>query len=123
MTIDQQANVQAAPRDQFTSPPPTPSIPIQANIPVYHQQYQQPSYQQQAILSRQFPNINGFQTQQESNVNQNPTFTSMLNNDFSSNPIMPAGLFKRLREKKYIFLLNIMQVFQHNKQFLRPTLL
>ena len=103
MTIDQQANVQAAPRDQFTSPPPTPSIPIQANTPVYHQQYQQPSYQQQAILSRQFPNINGFQTQQESNVNQNPTFTSMLNNDFSSNPIMPAGLFKRLREKKKNF--------------------
>ena len=28
----------------------------------------------------------------------NSTFTSMLNNDFSSNPIMPADLFKRPRE-------------------------
>ena len=46
---DQQANVQAAARDQFTSPPPTPSTPIQANNPIYHQ----PSYQQQAIPSRQ----------------------------------------------------------------------
>ena len=45
-----------------------------------------------------FPNINCFQTKQESNVNQNPTFTSILNNGFSSNPIMPGGLFKRLRE-------------------------
>ena len=42
---DQQANVQAAARDQFTSPPPTPSTPIQANSPVYHQSYQQTSYQ------------------------------------------------------------------------------
>ena len=33
---DQQANVQAAARDQFTSPPPTPSTPIQANSSVYH---------------------------------------------------------------------------------------
>ena len=48
--------------------------------------------------SRQFLNINCFQTQQESNVNQNPTFTSMLNNDFLSNPIMPGDLLKRLRE-------------------------
>ena len=46
--------------------------------------------------SRQFPNINCFQTQQESNVNQSTTFTSMLNND--SNPIMPGDLLKRLRE-------------------------
>ena len=29
---DQQANVQAAARDQFTSPPPTPSTPIQATV-------------------------------------------------------------------------------------------
>ena len=90
---DQQTNVLAAARDQFTSPPPTPSTSIQANSPAYHQPYQQPSYQQQAIPSRQFPNINCFQTQQESNVNQNPTFTRMLNNDFSSNPIMPGDLF------------------------------
>ena len=95
---DQQANVQAGARDPFTSPLPTPSTPIQVNNPACHQPYQQPSYQQQAIPSRQFPNINCFQTQQESNVNQNPTFTSMLNNDFSSNPIMPGDLFKRLRE-------------------------
>ena len=33
---DQQANVQAAARDQFTSSPPTPSTPIQANSSVYH---------------------------------------------------------------------------------------
>ena len=33
---DQQAHVQAAARDQFTSALPTPSIPIQANSPVYH---------------------------------------------------------------------------------------
>ena len=91
-------NVQAAARNQFIRPPPTPSTPIQANSPVYHQLYQEPSYRQQAIPSRQFPNINCFQTQQESNVNQNPSFTSMLNNDFSSNPIMPGDLFKRLRE-------------------------
>ena len=37
----QQANVQAAARDQFTSPPLTPSTPIQANS------YQKPSHQQQ----------------------------------------------------------------------------
>ena len=61
--------------------------------PVYHQ-----PYQQQTIPSRQFPNINCFQTQQESNMNQNPTFTSMLDNDFSSNPIMPGDLFKGLTE-------------------------
>ena len=73
---DQQVNVQAAARDQFTSPPATPLTPIQANSLVYHQ-----SYQQQAIPSRQFPNISYFQTQQESDVNQNTTFTSMLNND------------------------------------------
>ena len=60
---DQQANVQAAVRDQFTSPPPTPSTPVQANSSVYHQPYQQPPYQEQAIPSRQFPNINCFQTQ------------------------------------------------------------
>ena len=95
---DQQTNVQAAARDQFASPSPTLSTPIQTYSPVYHQAYQQPSYQQQAIPSRQFPNINCFQTQQESNVNQNPTFTNMLNNDFSSDPIMPGDLFKRLRE-------------------------
>ena len=34
-------------------------------------------------ISRQFPNINCFQTQEEINVNQNPTFTGMLNNNFS----------------------------------------
>ena len=100
---DQQVNVQAATRDQFTSSPPTPSILIQADSSIYHQPYQQPSYQQQAIPSRQFPGIDCFQTQQESNVNQNLTFTSMLNtsmlnNDFSLNPIMPGNLFKRLRE-------------------------
>ena len=95
---DQQANVQAAARGQFTSPPPTPSTPIQTKSPVYHQPYQQLSYQQQAIPSRQFPNINCFQTRQESSVNQNPTFTGMLNNNFSSNPIMPGDLFKRLGE-------------------------
>ena len=93
---NQQTNVQAPARDQFTSPQPTPLAPIQANSPVYHQPYQQPLYQEQEILSRQFPNINCFQTQQESNVNLNPTFTSMLNNDFSSNPIMPGDLSKRL---------------------------
>ena len=38
-------------------------------------------YQQQAIPSRQFPNVSYFQTQQESEVNQNTTFTSMLNDD------------------------------------------
>ena len=59
---------------------------------------QQLPYQQQAIPSRQFPNISYFQTQQESNVSQNLTFTSMLNNDFSSNPIMLGDLLKRLRE-------------------------
>ena len=95
---DQQANVQTAARDQFTSPPSTPSTPIQANSPAYHQPYQQLLYQQQAIPSIQFPNINCFQTQQESHVNQNPTFTSMYNNDFSSNLIMPGDLIKRLRE-------------------------
>ena len=63
---DQQANVQAAARDQFTSPPPTTSTPIPANSSLYHQPYEQLSYQQQAIPSRQFPNINFFQTQQES---------------------------------------------------------
>ena len=42
---DQQANVKVAARDQFTSPPPTLSAPIQANSPVYHQPYQQPSCQ------------------------------------------------------------------------------
>ena len=57
---DQQANVQAAARDHFTSPPPTPSALIQANSAVYHRPYQQTSYQQQAILPRQFPNINCF---------------------------------------------------------------
>ena len=41
---DQQANVQAAARDQFTSPPPTPSTPIQVNSSVYHQPYQQFPY-------------------------------------------------------------------------------
>ena len=97
---DQQANVEAAARDQFTSPPPTPSTPIRANSPVYLQPYQQLSYQHQVIPSRQFPNINCFQTQKESNVNQNPTFTSMLNNDLSSYPIMPGDLFKRLRENE-----------------------
>ena len=55
---DQQANIQAAARDQFTSPP-TPLTPIQANSPVYHQSYQQSSYQHQAIPSRQFPNMRG----------------------------------------------------------------
>ena len=34
---DQQVNIQASARDQFTSPPSTPSSPIQANSPVYHQ--------------------------------------------------------------------------------------
>ena len=43
----QQANVQAAARDQFTSPPLTPSAPIQANSSVYHEPYQKPSHQQQ----------------------------------------------------------------------------
>ena len=33
---DQQANVLAAAKDQFTSPPPTPSTLIQANSSVYH---------------------------------------------------------------------------------------
>ena len=95
---DQQANVQAAARDQFTSPPPSTSTPIQANSPVYHQPYHQPSYQQQAIPSRLYTVISTVFKQQESNVNQNPTFTDMLNNDFSSNPIMPGDLFQRLRE-------------------------
>ena len=49
---DQQANVQAGARDQFTSPPSSTSTLIQANSPVYHQPYHQPSYQQQAIPSR-----------------------------------------------------------------------
>ena len=93
---NQQTIVQAAARDQFTSPQPTPSAPIQANSPEYHQPYQQPLYQEQEILSRQFPNINCFQTQQESNVNLNSTFTSMLNNDFSSKPVMPGDFSKRL---------------------------
>ena len=54
---EQQANIQVAEKDQFTSPLPTQSTPIQVNSPVYHQ-----PYQQQAIPSRQFPNINCFQT-------------------------------------------------------------
>ena len=78
---DQQVNVQAAARDQFTSPLATPLTPIQANSLAYHQLYQQLLYQQQAIPSRQFPNISYFQTHQESDMNQNTTFTSMLNND------------------------------------------
>ena len=45
---DQQANIQAAARDQFTSPPQphftTPLTPIQVNSPVCHQPYQQPLY-------------------------------------------------------------------------------
>ena len=49
---DHQTNVEAAARDQFTSPSQAPSKPIQANSPVYHQPYQQPLHQQQAI-----PNI------------------------------------------------------------------
>ena len=36
---DQRANVQAAAKEKFTSPPPTPSTPIQVNSPVYHQLY------------------------------------------------------------------------------------
>ena len=51
---------------QVLRQPPTTSTPIPANSSLYHQPYQQPSYQQQAIPSRQFPNINFFQTQQES---------------------------------------------------------
>ena len=42
----QQANVQAAARDQFTSPPLTPSTPIQANSPVYHEPYQKLLHQE-----------------------------------------------------------------------------
>ena len=75
---DQQENVQAIARDQFTSPRPTPSTPIQADSPVYHRPYQQPSYQQQTIRSRQFLNINSFQTQQESNVNQTQPLQACL---------------------------------------------
>ena len=93
----QQPNSQDASRDQFTSHLPTSLTLIQANSPVYHQPYQQPSYQQQAVPSRQFPNINCFQTQQEGNVKQNPTFTSMLDTDFLPNLIKPGDLFKRLR--------------------------
>ena len=37
---DQQANVQAVVRDQFTSLLPTPSTSIQASSPVFHQPYQ-----------------------------------------------------------------------------------
>ena len=68
---DQLVNVQTAARDQFTGPLPTPSTLIQANSPVYHQQYQQ-----EAILPRQFPSINFFQTQQECNANQNSASTN-----------------------------------------------
>ena len=53
-----------------------------------------------------------------------------LNNNFSSNPIIAADLFKRLRQTinpnvlhSYIFLLDMIQVFQCNKPFLCPTLL
>ena len=55
---------------------------------------------------------------------------TMLNNNFSSNPIIAADLFKRLRQTinpnvlhSYIFLLDMIQVFQCNKLFLCPTLL
>ena len=59
---DQQVNVQAAARDQYTSPPATPLTPIQANSLVYHQlyqqccinnrQYRQDSFQISAIFKR-----------------------------------------------------------------------
>ena len=67
---DQQVNVQTAARDQFTGHLPTTSTLIQANSPVYQQ------YQQQTIPSKQFPSINCFQTQQESNTNQNSASTN-----------------------------------------------
>ena len=114
---DQQANFQAAARNQFTSPLPTPSTPIQASSPVYHQPYQQPSYQQQATPSRQFPNRNCFQTQQESYVNQNQTFISLLDNDFSSNLIMPGDLFKRPREYISIYYYMLYVFVKHNTGF------
>ena len=68
--------------------------------------------------SRQFPNINCFQRQQESNVSQNPTFTSMLDNDFSSKPIMPGDLFKRLRENDKFEVFVLVKIFvKHNTAF------
>ena len=115
---DQQANIQASARDQFTSPPSTPSSPIQANSPVYHQSYQQPSYQQQAIPSRQFLNINCFQTQQESNGNQTQLLQACL---ITISHQTRSCLLTYLRDQEktinpkflysYIFLLSIIQFF------------
>ena len=73
----QQVNVQAAERDHLTGPPSTPSTPIQANSPIYHQPFVSTTV---VSITGNTVNtiINCFPTQQESDVNQNSILQACL---------------------------------------------